>query len=207
MCRRRRACALAMCSASSQARACAWDLQPTRRTCRRAYGTLIPRAARSCARVSAQGALPHAVKTSECFWTLGALPACHATAPPDLPTRCQRTGAYTSRCKRWSRCELLVRLANQALRRKVDLAPQGKTWECFLLGHAGLDVLTGEADRKRILLERFQAEVCGPKVHTHTLQGCRSSLKLKPPPPQTPGFDFSGAELSGAARDASTFMR
>jgi hypothetical protein len=24
---------------------------------------------------------------------------------------------------------------------------------------------------------------------------------------QTPGFDFSGAELSGAARDASTFMR
>ena len=102
---------------------------------------------------------------------------------------------------------LLVRLANQALRRKVDLAPQGKTWECFLLGHAGLDVLTGEADRKRILLERFQAEVCGPKVHTHTLQGCRSSLKLKPPPPQTPGFDFSGAELSGAARDASTFMR
>jgi hypothetical protein len=36
---------------------------------------------------------------------------------------------------------------------------QGKTWECFLVGHAALDALTGEADRKRILLERFQAEV------------------------------------------------
>ena len=36
---------------------------------------------------------------------------------------------------------------------------QGKTWECFLVGHAALDALMGEADRKRILLERFQAEV------------------------------------------------
>jgi hypothetical protein len=39
---------------------------------------------------------------------------------------------------------------------------QGKTWECFLVGHAALDALTGEADRKRILLERFQAEVREP---------------------------------------------
>ena len=85
--------------------------------------------------------------------------------------------------------------------READLAPQGKTWECFLLGHAALDVLTGEADRKRILLERFQAEVCGPKTRTLLAHAQASACS------QTPGFDFSGAELSGAARDASTFMR
>jgi hypothetical protein len=40
----------------------------------------------------------------------------------------------------------------------------------LLLGHAELDLLTGEADRKRILLERFQAEVRDPSnpAHTHT---------------------------------------
>lgn len=77
---------------------------------------------------------------------------------------------------------------------------QGKTWECFLVGHAALDALTGEADRKRILLERFQAEVREAAALGGGTQRLRRSS-------QTPGFDFSGAELSGAARDASTFMR
>ena len=78
---------------------------------------------------------------------------------------------------------------------------QGKTWECFCLGHAALDALTGEKDRKRILLERFQAEVRPPvALHSRTRRAHGAA-------PQTPGFDFSGAELSGAARDASTFMR
>ena len=60
-------------------------------------------------------------------------------------------------------------------------APQAKPWTCLLVGHDSSDVLSLEADRKRMLLERFQSE--------------------------HPGFDFSDASLSGSAPDASQFMR
>ena len=60
-------------------------------------------------------------------------------------------------------------------------APQAKPWTCLLVGHDSSDVLSLEADRKRMLLERFQSE--------------------------HPGFDFSDASLSGSATDASQFMR
>jgi hypothetical protein len=48
----------------------------------------------------------------------------------------------------------------------------GKTWGAVFAAHAALDAVKTEADRKQIMLERFQAE--------------------------NPGFDFSGAEFSGA---------
>jgi len=40
-------------------------------------------------------------------------------------------------------------------------ALQGETWSSAFLGH-GVDPLTEEEERKRLLLERFQAEVGGP---------------------------------------------
>ena len=137
-----------------------------------------PPSARSNAHASAQGALPHAVKTSECFWTLGALLACGSSAPPEIADAAPEDGSIHITLQKMEPVRLVAAgLATQLLMR--DRAPQGKTWECFLLGHAALDVLTGEADRKRILLERFQAEArrpkrkCAPRTQT-----TRSSLCL-----------------------------
>ena len=47
-------------------------------------------------------------------------------------------------------------------------------------GHDELDATAAEADKKALLLERFQAE--------------------------NPGFDFRGAEVNGTVPDAATFM-
>ena len=86
----------------------------------------------------------------------------------------------------------------------LQKATEGKTWDAAFLGHEALgpclqqhgvpsciapnpapphlpsDAATAEADKKAILLERFQRE--------------------------NPGFDFSGAEVNGAVPDAATFM-
>ena len=51
----------------------------------------------------------------------------------------------------------------------------------MLVGHDAADIMSHEADRKRLLLERFQAE--------------------------HPGFDFSSASMDGHVPDASTFLR
>jgi hypothetical protein len=56
-------------------------------------------------------------------------------------------------------------------------AAQGRAWPCLLLGHGELDPFADEGERKRLLLERYQAEVrhfcasacgcapCGDRVH------------------------------------------
>ena len=60
-------------------------------------------------------------------------------------------------------------------------ARQGEPWTAVFAGHEGtMSGAAEQAERKRLLLERFQAE--------------------------HPGFDFSGAEMSGEAPDAHTFM-
>ncbi len=81
--------------------------------------------------------------------------------------------------------------------------------------------MTQEEERKRLLLERFQAEV----DHLMPLT-CRCMLANKEAEHATgaalpfhlgvtrcklvfvqhPGFDFSGAEFNGAAPDAQSFM-
>ncbi len=148
------------------------------------------RAARLCRcgaelRFRRQGELCEKVKASECFWTLGACSRACCYAQRALLTRVsvQRTARYTSACRRWSR-----HASGDAARlpRSTDASPdsrarrvQGKTWSCVLIGHA-LDALSCEADKKRILLERYQRE--------------------------HPGFDFRGAEVNGAVPDASQFM-
>jgi hypothetical protein len=64
----------------------------------------------------------------------------------------------------------------------IELCKQEEaaTWVSALAGHA-LAAADQQADQQRIMLERFQAE--------------------------HPGFDFSGAQFSGAVPDARTFMR
>lgn len=57
----------------------------------------------------------------------------------------------------------------------------GEAWPAVFVGHGGLAAPDAEADRKQMLLERFQGE--------------------------HPGFDFSGAEVTGAVPDARNFMR
>ena len=84
---------------------------------------------------------------------------------------------------------LLVRRASQwgglpCAHRHRGLTTQAKPWTCLLIGHDAVDPFAAEADRKRLLLERFQSE--------HS------------------GFDFSDSEvtLSGAhVPDPSTFMK
>ena len=56
----------------------------------------------------------------------------------------------------------------------------GEPWPSVFKGHAGLDPQTQERETQRIMLERFQEE--------------------------NPGFDFSGAEFSGACPNPRTFM-
>lgn len=60
-------------------------------------------------------------------------------------------------------------------------ARPGETWPCAFVGHESLDAAAEEADRRQMLLERFQLE--------------------------HPGFDFSGAEVTGSVPDPRTFMR
>lgn len=57
---------------------------------------------------------------------------------------------------------------------------RAETWSSALKGHAQLNPLEEEQVRQKLTLERFQQE--------------------------HPGFDFSGAEFSGAAPDPRTFM-
>ena len=59
-------------------------------------------------------------------------------------------------------------------------AAKGETWPCVCEGHGALDALTRTDTHRRMLLERFGQE--------------------------HPGFDFSGAEVSGAVPDPRTFM-
>jgi len=53
-------------------------------------------------------------------------------------------------------------------------------WEGAFVGHE-LNPLEREGEKKQLILERFQAE--------------------------HPGFDFSGAEITGSAPDPRTFLR
>ena len=57
---------------------------------------------------------------------------------------------------------------------------EGESWPGVFVGHEAISHEDRDAEQKRLLLERFQLE--------------------------HPGFDFSGAEVSGACPDASTFM-
>ncbi len=63
----------------------------------------------------------------------------------------------------------------------LQKATEGSTWPGVFKGHEDLDASATEADKKAILLERFQAE--------------------------HPGFDFRGAEVTGTVPDASSFMQ
>lgn len=62
----------------------------------------------------------------------------------------------------------------------LQKASAGATWPAAFAGHEQLDDAAAEADKKAILLERFQAE--------------------------HPGFDFRGAEVNGSVPDAASFM-
>eukprot|EP01111_Echinosteliopsis_oligospora_P012959 TRINITY_DN4530_c0_g1_i4.p1 TRINITY_DN4530_c0_g1~~TRINITY_DN4530_c0_g1_i4.p1 ORF type:complete len:154 (+),score=46.79 TRINITY_DN4530_c0_g1_i4:41-502(+) len=57
---------------------------------------------------------------------------------------------------------------------------KGEMWLSALKGQQPLDPLSEEEVKKKLMLERFQSE--------------------------NPGFDFSGAQFSGQAPDARTFM-
>jgi hypothetical protein len=57
---------------------------------------------------------------------------------------------------------------------------RGKSWPCVFRGHGELDFPSQQAEKQRLMKERFQLE--------------------------HPGFDFSGAEFNGDAPDASKFM-
>ena len=63
----------------------------------------------------------------------------------------------------------------------LQKATEGTTWDGVFKGHEDTDATATEADKKAILLERFQAE--------------------------HPGFDFRGAEVTGTVPDASKFMQ
>ena len=60
-------------------------------------------------------------------------------------------------------------------------ARPGETWPAVFVGHAALDALATDEAKRQMLLERFQME--------------------------HPGFDFSGAEVSGSVPDPRNFMR
>jgi hypothetical protein len=59
-------------------------------------------------------------------------------------------------------------------------AAKGETWPCVCEGHGSLDALAETEAHRRMLLERFGQE--------------------------HPGFDFSGAEVTGTVPDPRTFM-
>ena len=56
----------------------------------------------------------------------------------------------------------------------------GEPWPSVFKGHTGLDAQAQEGETRRLMLERFQME--------------------------NPGFDFSGADFSGACPNPRTFM-
>lgn len=60
---------------------------------------------------------------------------------------------------------------------KADLA---ETWPCALKGHASMSAVEQEAEKQKILLERFGRE--------------------------HPGFDFSQAQLTGQTPDPKNFL-
>lgn len=68
-----------------------------------------------------------------------------------------------------------------AIQLTLTKARPGETWPGAFVGHASLDPAAEESTKKAMLLERFQME--------------------------HPGFDFSGAEVTGAVPDPRTFMR
>jgi len=59
-------------------------------------------------------------------------------------------------------------------------ASQGTTWKCVCEGHGSLDEAAEKEVHKKMLLERFGKE--------------------------HPGFDFSGADVTGSVPDPKTFM-
>mmetsp|Transcript_8739 Transcript_8739/g.25177 ORF Transcript_8739/g.25177 Transcript_8739/m.25177 type:complete len:157 (+) Transcript_8739:209-679(+) len=61
----------------------------------------------------------------------------------------------------------------------LEKLKKGEAWKSAFAGHE-VDVMTAEADQKRLMLERFQEE--------------------------NPGFDFSGADFNGNVPDPRTFM-
>ena len=63
---------------------------------------------------------------------------------------------------------------------QLTKAEEALTWASAIAGHE-VNSAEQQADQKRLMLERFQRE--------------------------HPGFDFSGAEFSGAVPDPRTFMR
>jgi hypothetical protein len=62
----------------------------------------------------------------------------------------------------------------------LQKSTRGEHWASALLGHQTLDAASQEDVRRRLMLERFQAE--------------------------HPGFDFSNADFSGTVPDAASFM-
>lgn len=57
---------------------------------------------------------------------------------------------------------------------------KAETWNAVFTRHGSLDLFTQQEVQKKLMLERFQEE--------------------------HPGFDFSGADFSGQAPDARSFM-
>jgi hypothetical protein len=77
-------------------------------------------------------------------------------------------------------CATLFAAEDGTLHIQLTKTQEAATWASAIAGHE-LDYSHQESDRKRLLLERFQAE--------HS------------------GFDFSNAEFSGTVPDPQTFLR
>ena len=71
-------------------------------------------------------------------------------------------------------------LDNGEIEINLQKMAKAETWEMALKGHGQMDPFTKSEVQKKLMLERFGEE--------------------------NPGFDFSGAEFSGAAPDPRNFM-
>ena len=109
---------------------------------------------------------------------------------------------------------------------QLTKASPGEPWPGALADHP-LPPPAAEAERQRLLLERFQGEVRGKEKGERRKEkgeeqrtqkrACLPQLwfsffKTSPPfffrpSAQHPGFDFSGAAFTGAAPDPRTFLK
>lgn len=77
-------------------------------------------------------------------------------------------------------CVSVIDSSSREIHIELCKAHVGETWQSVLVGHE-VSTVEQQEDRKRLMLERFQAE--------------------------HPGFDFSGAEFSGNVPDPQTFLQ
>lgn len=110
------------------------------------------------------------MKVSDSLWTVGK----PSKSFPLLPTLLCFI-AYISFL-----LPLFISTEDGVLHIELAKAEEASTWPSAIAGHQ-IDVAKQQADKKRLMLERFQQE--------------------------HPGFDFSGANFTGDIPDPRTFMK